>query len=55
MNNDDLEQIEEEFKEAEKEEEKTQYKVSGRSVFELERIIASKKEGKNGEDKSKRD
>ena len=37
--NDDLEEIEDELKRAETEEEKTGHKVSGRSVFELEKII----------------
>jgi len=44
MNTDDLDQIEEELKEAELEEEKTGHKVSGRSVFQLKEIIKDKAE-----------
>jgi hypothetical protein len=44
MNNDiDLEEIEEELK-LEAEEDKTGHKISGRSVFELQRIIVDKAE-----------
>jgi len=45
---DDLDEIEEELKEKELEEEKTHHKISGKSVFELQEIIA-----KRGEDASR--
>jgi hypothetical protein len=41
MNN-DLDQIEEELKEEEEKTEKTHHKVSGKSVFQLQEIIASR-------------
>lgn len=41
---DELEKIEEEFREKELEEEKTHHKVSGKSVFELQDIIKKKSE-----------
>ena len=46
----DLEEIEEELK-LEAEEDKTGHKISGRSVFELQRIIIDKAEN----DKNKKD
>jgi len=48
--NEDLEEIEEELKEEVAEEEKTGHKVSGRSVFELERIIREKAENEKNKD-----
>lgn len=42
--NNDLDKIEEELKEEESEEEKTHHKVSGKSVFELQEIIAKRGE-----------
>jgi hypothetical protein len=49
--NDDLEEIEEELKEEEAEKEKL-HKVSGHSVFELERIIKEKSEKDINDNKS---
>jgi len=43
-NNDDLEQIEQDLKEAEAQEDLTGHKVSGKSVFEIERILKEKGE-----------
>lgn len=40
--NNDLDKIEEELKEKESQEEKTHHKVSGKSVFELQKIIKKK-------------
>jgi hypothetical protein len=45
--NDDLDNIEEQLKEKDKEEEKTMHKVSGKSVFELQEIIIKKSEAQN--------
>jgi len=44
MNEDDYEEIEDELKQQEAEEETTGHKVSGRSVFEIERILKEKGE-----------
>ena len=44
MNNNDLDEIEQELKEQELEEEKTGQSASGRSVFDLQRIIKEKPE-----------
>ena len=51
MNDNDLEEIEDRVKQEEAEEDKAEHKVSGHSVFELERIIKEKseKEGKDGD------
>lgn len=43
--NQDLEEQEEKFKKRKAEEEKTRQKVSGRSVFELQKIIKGKSTG----------
>lgn len=45
--NQDLEEKEEKFKKQKAEEEKTKQKVSGRSVFELQKIIKVKSEKKS--------
>lgn len=49
MNN-DLDQIEEKLKEKKAEEEKTHHKVSGRSVFNLKKIIQVKGEEKSSQE-----
>lgn len=49
MNN-DLDQIEEKLKEKKAEEEKTHHKVSGRSVFQIKKIIQDKGEKKSSQE-----
>lgn len=51
--NDDLEEIEVELKEEEVEEDTTGHKVSGRSIFEIERIIKEKGEKEEQSEREK--
>ena len=54
MNN-DLDEIEDELKQEVEEEEKAGHKVSGRSVFEVERIIKEKAEKVEAENRHEKD
>jgi len=53
--NNDLDEIEDELKQEVEEEEKTGHKVSGRSVFEVERIIKEKAEKVEAENRHEKD
>lgn len=50
---DDFNKLEEDFKTQEEENKKTKHKVSGRSIFEIKKIIEEKKSNKDDEDTKK--
>ncbi len=49
--NDELDSIESEMKEKDQEEKKAHHKVSGRSVFELKKVITKKTEKESRKEK----